>query len=255
MLRILIIEDELPAINNLVFELDQLSIDYKVVAQLNSVEESINWFNTKEAELDLIFMDVQLADGISYNIFKSVNIYTPVIFTTAYDKYLLTSLEHNGIDYLLKPINPEKLKQSITKFNNLKKHFTINYLQLLNYMNGERNTILKDRIIVKKGIEFQSIKTEDIAYFYTDHKLIFLVDKEGKKFMAHANNLSELMQQLNKKLFFRANRKYIININFIRKYKSFERVKLEVELSIQSPETVVISQENSSSFKYWIENL
>ena len=89
----------------------------------------------------------------------------------------------------------------------------------------------------------------------TDRKLIFLVDKDGRKFMAHANNLTDLMSQLNRKIFFRANRKYIININFIRKYKPFDRVKVEVELFIQSPETVVISQENSSSFKHWIESL
>ena len=255
MLRLLIIEDEQPAIENLLYELDLISVEYKVIAILKSVEESINWFNNKDVDIDLIFMDIQLADGISYNIFKSVNIYTPVIFTTAYDKYLLTSLEYNGIDYLLKPISHEKLKQSINKFNNLKKHFTISYLQLLNYANGERNTIFKDRIIVKKGIEFQSIKSEDVAYFYTDHKLIFLVDKDGKKFMAHTNNLSDLMSQLNKRIFFRANRKYIININFIRKYRQLDRVKVEVELCIQSPESVVISQENSSSFKNWIENL
>src|SRR4051794_15575017 len=124
MLRVLIIEDEQPAIENLLYELDQLGLDYKVMAFLRSVEESINWFNTKETDIDLIFMDIQLADGISYNIFKSVNIYTPVIFTTAFDKYLMESLEHNGIDYLLKPISQEKLKQSINKFNNLKKHFT-----------------------------------------------------------------------------------------------------------------------------------
>ena len=255
MLKLVIVEDEQPAIENLLYELDTLDIEFKVMQILKTVEESIQWFNGNKADIDLIFMDVQLADGISYNIFKSVNIYTPVIFTTAFDKYLLTSLEHNGIDYLLKPICQDKLNQSITKFNNLKKHFTVNYLQLLNYTNSERNTIFKDRIIVKKGIEFQSIKAEDVAYFYTDHKLIFLVDKDGKKFMAHANNLTELMMQLNRKIFFRANRKYIININFIRKYKPFDRVKVEVELFIQSPETVVISQENSSSFKNWIENL
>src|SRR3990170_8655351 len=113
MLRLVIVEDEQPAIDNLLYELDMLDIDYKTVQILKSVEESIQWFNTNEADIDLIFMDVQLADGISYNIFKSVNIYTPVIFTTAYDKYLLTSLEYNGIDYLLKPISQEKLKQSI----------------------------------------------------------------------------------------------------------------------------------------------
>lgn len=255
MLRIVIVEDEQPAIENLLYELNIIDSQYKVAGILKSVEESITWFNNKEVDIDLIFMDIQLTDGISFNIFKAVNIFTPVIFTTAYDKYLQTSLEYNGIDYLLKPINQNKLRQSLNKFNNLKKHFTINYLQLLTNNSLIANPIMKDRIIVKKGIEFQSIKAEDVAYFYTEHKLIFVVDKEGKKYMAHASNLTDLMAQLNKRIFYRANRKYIININFIKKYKPFDRVKVEVELSVQSPECVVISQENSSSFKNWIENL
>lgn len=255
MLRLVIVEDEQPAIENLLYELNIINSQYKVAGILKSVEESINWFNSKDFDVDLIFMDIQLADGISFNIFKAVNIYTPVIFTTAYDKYLQTSLEYNGIDYLLKPISQDKLRQSLNKFNNLKKHFTINYLQLLNNSITETSPVMKDRIIVKKGIEFQSIKAEDVAYLYTEHKLIFLVDKDGKKYMAHANNLTDLMAQLNKRIFYRANRKYIININFIKKYKPFDRVKVEVELLVQSPECVVISQENSSSFKNWIENL
>lgn len=255
MLKIVIVEDEQPAIENLLYELNIIDSQYRVAGILKSVEESITWFNSNEVDIDLIFMDIQLADGISFNIFKAVNIFTPVIFTTAYDKYLQTSLEYNGIDYLLKPISQEKLRQSLNKFNNLKKHFTINYLQLLNNTSLTTNPIMKDRIIVKKGIEFQSIKAEDVAYFYTEHKLIFVVDKEGKKYMAHASNLTDLMAQLNKRIFYRANRKYIININFIKKYKPFDRVKVEVELLVQSPECVVISQENSSSFKNWIENL
>ena len=254
MLKVVIIEDEQPAIENLLYELNNIEFQFKIAGVLKSVEESISWFNEQETEIDLIFMDIHLADGLSFNIFKAVNIYTPVIFTTAYDKYLQSSLEYNGIDYLLKPISHEKL-QSLTKFNNLKKHFTANYLQPTNGHSTENHTLLKDRIIVKKGIEFQSIKAEDVAYFYTEHKLIFLVDKDGKKYMAHANNLTDLMVQLNKKIFFRANRKYIININFIKKYKPFDRVKVEVELCVQSRECVVISQENSSSFKNWIENL
>ncbi len=219
MLKVVIIEDEQPAIENLIYELKYIEFKFKVAGILKSVEESIIWFKEKDVEVDLIFMDIHLADGLSFNIFKSVNIYTPVIFITAYDKYLLSSLEHNGIDYLLKPICSDKLRQSITKFYNLKTHFTTNYLQSFNGNNGESRTILKDRIIVKKGIEFQSIKAEDVACFYTEHKLIFLVDKDGKKYMAHANNLTDLMAQLNKKIFFRANRKYNNNINFIKKNK------------------------------------
>jgi two-component system LytT family response regulator len=255
MLKVVIIEGEQIDIENLLFELNNLSIEYDIAAILKSVEESISWFNNRITDIDLIFMNTHLRDGLSFDIFQSVNIKTPVIFTTCYEKYLQTSLEYNGIDYLLKPISNHKLRQSITKFNNLKTHFTANYQFTSNHNGLADNTNLKDRIIVKKGIEFQSIKVEEVAYFYTEHKLVFLVDKEGKKYLAHASNLTDLMAQLNKKVFFRANRKYIININFIKKYKHFDRVKVEVELSMHSPDSVVISQENSSSFKNWIENL
>jgi DNA-binding LytR/AlgR family response regulator len=256
MLQLLIIEDEQPAIENLITELNVVNDQYNVVAILKSVEESINWFNTKEAEIDLIFLDIHLTDGLSFNIFKSATINTPIVFTTAYDKYLLSSFEYNGIDYLLKPISREKLKHALSKFKKFKSHFTNNYLQLVNHAETEKNSSpSKDRIIVRKGIEFQSIKTEEVAFFYTEHKLVFLVDKDSKKYMVHAENLTELMGQLNKKIFYRANRKYIININFIKKYKPLDRVKIEVELIIPVSESIVISQENTSSFKDWIENL
>jgi DNA-binding LytR/AlgR family response regulator len=254
MLNIVIIEDEQPAVENLISELNSLNAAHNVIAVLRTVQESIRWFKTKEAEIDLIFMDIQLADGVSFNIFKEVDITTPVIFTTAFDKYILESFEYNGIDYLLKPIFPEKLKQSLSKFKNLKTHFTNNFLQLITAPANERSG-LKDRVLVKKGIEFQSIKTEDVAYFYTEHKLVFLVDKEGKKYMTHTNNLSDLMNQLNKKVFYRANRKYIINIEYIKKYKPLNRVKLEVDLIVAVSEPIVVSQENTSDFKAWIENL
>ncbi len=255
MLRIVIVEDDQPAITKLLAGLNVIYPHYQVAGVLRSVEDGINWFNAINAEIDLIFMDIQLADGISFNIFKAVEIYTPVIFTTALDRYLQKSLEYNGIDYLLKPVREDKLRQALTKFNNLRKHFTLHYSPMPDNNAHEKNMMLKDRIIVKKGIEFQSIKAEDVAYFYTEHKLIFVVDKCGKKYMAQANNLTDLMSQLNKRIFYRANRKYIININFIKKYKPFDRVKVEVELSVQSPECVVISQENAGSFKNWIESL
>ncbi|HNP22328.1 MAG TPA: LytTR family DNA-binding domain-containing protein [Panacibacter sp.] len=255
MTNVVIIEDEQPAIENLVTELESINDDYNVVAVLRSVEDSIRWFSNSENASDLIFLDIHLPDGLSFNIFRQVKINTPVVFTTAYDKYLLNSFEYNSIDYLLKPVSTDKLKHAITKLKNLKQHFALNYLQLLNNNTSDKNAVFKDRIVVRKGIEFQSMKTEDVAYFYTEHKLVFLVDKDGKKYMAHAENLTDLFTQLNKKIFYRANRKYIININFIKKYKPLDRVKLEVELSIPVSESIVISQENTSSFKAWIENL
>jgi DNA-binding LytR/AlgR family response regulator len=255
MLRLVMVEDEQPAIENLVYELNTTGIPYKVSGILRSVKESVSWFNQNDTEVDLIFMDIQLTDGISFEIFNQVNISIPVIFTTGYNQYIQTSLEYNGIDYLLKPIGQDKLKQSLNKFNKLRNHFTLNYRQLLNNSLQAQDGTPKDRIIVRKGIEFQSIRAEEVAYFYTEHKLVFLVDKEGKKYMAHASNLADLVAQLNNRIFYRANRKYIININFIRKYRPLDKVKVEVELSVPCQDSVVISQENASGFKNWIENL
>ena len=255
-MRLVIIEDEQPAIENLLVELNNTGKEYETACILKSVQESISWFNHHDGtHIDLVFMDIHLADGVSFNIFKEVNITIPVIFTTGHDEYLQTSLEYNGIDYLLKPVNHEKLRQSINKFNNLKSHFTVNYREVFSQPLNGNDMAIRNRIVVKKGIEFQSIKAEDVAYFYTEHKLIFLVDRDGKKYMAQATNLTDLMAQLNKRLFYRANRKYIVNINFIRKYRPYEKVKLELELSVPASEEIIISQENSGGFKSWIESL
>jgi len=145
-----------------------------------------------------------------------------------------------------------ELKSSLKVLNNLKNDLS-NYLHAA--VPQENTNGWKDRIVVRKGVEFQSLRTEDVAYIFTENKLVFVVDKEGKKFLAHTCNLCDLMLQLNKRMFYRANRKYIININYIKKYRSCDRVKVEVELAVQNAECVVISQENSSSFKHWIENL
>ena len=115
MTNVVIIEDEQPAIENLVTELESINDDYNVVAVLRSVEDSIRWFSNSENASDLIFLDIHLPDGLSFNIFRQVKINTPVVFTTAYDKYLLNSFEYNSIDYLLKPVSTDKLKHAITK--------------------------------------------------------------------------------------------------------------------------------------------
>lgn len=146
----------------------------------------------------------------------------------------------------------KELKNSLSRIHNLKSRL---WAHINGAANGEQQTATKDRLLVRKGVEFQSLHTSDVAFIFTENKLVFVVDKDGKKFLAHANNLCDLMMQLNTRLFYRANRKYIININFIKKYRTLERVKVEVELALQNPEFVVISQENSGSFKHWIENL
>ena len=249
-MKVLIVEDERPASENLVEELQAIDDNINVVAGCNSVDETVRWLN-KNPQPDLILMDIQLSDGLSFNIFKACEITCPVIFTTAYDKYLSQAFEYSSIDYLLKPISQDKLKNAIRKYKNLQSHFTSGtQVSLPDYLNHHDRK--RSRILVRKGVEFQAVRVEDAGYFFTEHKLIFLVDKENRKYMAEKSNLSELEEELDKNVFYRANRKYIINANYIKRFKPLERSKISVELILPVNEEIIISQENSASFKKWI---
>lgn len=253
-MKVLIVEDERPASENLVEELQAIDENIDVVAGCNSVDETIRWLN-KNPQPDLILMDIQLSDGLSFNIFKACDVTCPVIFTTAYDKYLTQAFEYSSIDYLLKPISQDKLRNAIRKYKSLRNHFvgnqehTNNNHTLPEFLHHDRK---KSRILVRKGVDFQAVRVEDAGYFFTEHKLIFLVDKENRKYMAEKNNLSELEEELDKNIFYRANRKYIINANYIKRFKPLERSKISVELTLPVNEEIIISQENSAGFKKWI---
>jgi DNA-binding LytR/AlgR family response regulator len=260
-MKVLIVEDERPASENLIEELQAIDEDIDVVAGCNSVDETIRWLN-KNPQPDLILMDIQLSDGLSFNIFKACDVTCPVIFTTAYEEYLTQAFEYSSIDYLLKPISQDKLKNAIKKYRALRAHFINNHDlvttrdfntqdHLHDYLGGSHDR-KRSRILVRKGVEFQAVRVEDTGYFFTEHKLIFLVDKENRKYMAEKSNLSELEEELDKNIFYRANRKYIINANYIKRFKPLERSKISVELVLPVNEEIIISQENSASFKKWI---
>jgi two-component system LytT family response regulator len=251
-MKVLIIEDEKPALDNIREELQYVEENIKIIGTCTSVDESVKWL-AQNQHPDIIFMDVQLSDGDSFSIFKACTITCPVIFTTAYDKYITEAFDYNTIDYLLKPINLQKLKSAIRKYKNLQTHFVSNHSLLLEYLNGHEKK--KSRILVKRGVEFQTIKVEDVAYFFTEHKLIFLVDKDNRKYLAEKNNLAELEEELDDQLFYRANRKYIINANFIKRFKPLEKSKISLELILPVNEEIIISQENSASFKKWITEM
>lgn len=248
-MKVLIIEDEKPAFENIVEELQATEENVQVIATCNSVEESVLWLTTNP-QPDLILMDIQLSDGLSFCIFQSCTISCPVIFITAYDKYLTEAFDYNSIDYLLKPISQPRLKSAIRKYKNLQTHFVNNHASLFSYLNNPEKK--RSRILVKRGLEFQTIRVEDIVYFFTEHKLIFLVDKENRKYLAEKSNLAELEDELDNRFFYRANRKYIINVNFVKRFKPLEKSKISLELSLPINEEIIISQENASSFKKWI---
>lgn len=249
-MKTVIIEDEKPAVEHLLFELKQIDSSIEIAGIFSSVKESIEWFNAPNT-CDIILMDIHLSDGLSFNIFQNTSIQCPVIFITAYDKYLTDAFKYNSLDYILKPVSPDALKNAIKKYKTLQTHFTANYSSFMEYLGSIEKK--KSRILVKKGTEFQMVKLDDVAYFFTEHKLVFLVDKDNKKFLTECKNLTELTDMVDKKVFYRANRKYVINVNFIKRFKPLDKVKISVELILEIPEEIIISQENAADFKNWIQ--
>lgn len=247
-MRVLIVEDERPSSERLADMLNSIDSSIIVIAKTGSVKDSVKWLKENK-QPDLIFLDIQLSDGISLDIFKRQNITCPVIFTTAYDEYILEAFDHNGIDYLLKPIKKEKLKTAIDKYHSLKKHFTDDFF---NRFDNIGSTKIRERFTVKDGTNFLSIKTEDVAYFFTEYKLVFLVTVLGKKYLVE-KNLTELEGELNAANFFRLNRKYLVNINAIDKFKPYFKGKLLIDLKPKVNEEITVSQERASEFKEWIE--
>jgi DNA-binding LytR/AlgR family response regulator len=248
MLNTIIIEDEKSASQNLIKSLANIDADVNIIAQLSSVRESIDYFSNHR-EADLIFCDVQLEDGLSFEIFSKVEIRTPVIFITGYDQFVMNAFEYNGIDYLLKPVCDDELKKAITKYRRLEKHFgnqpSIN--NLVQYVSRKRT-----RLIVKKGLENISLRLDDIVLFYTENKIVYVVEKWGKKYIVD-KNLGELEDELDTAIFFRANRQFIININYIKGFKSYEKVKLQLDLI--NPElnySIIVSQETAPAFRKWM---
>lgn len=246
MLNALIIEDEKPVADNLISSLASVADDVNVTARLSSVRESIEYLSHKPA-VDLIFSDVQLSDGQSFEIFNQYTIRTPVIFVTGNNDFMRNAFLYNGIDYLLKPIDKDRLQKALAKYRMLKSHFNSNTTKI-KYARGQK----KKRMLLKSAGMYISLLLKDIVLFQKEEKHIYVLDRLGCKYIVD-KTLGELEAELDEYQFFRGNRQYIINIDFIRSYKSYERVKLEVELSVPlSGYTIIISQETASMFKSWM---
>lgn len=251
-MKIFIIEDELPALENLKMCVKDIGANIEIAGTAGSVAQSINWLSN-HAMPDLILMDIQLSDGLSFHIFKDDNIKCPVIFITAYDKYMIDAFEYNCIDYLLKPVDVNRLAAALNKYKNLQHHFINNYSSVIEYLQTARKN--KSRIIVKKGTEFLSLKLEDVMYFFTEHKLVFAVDKDNRKFLCETSSLADVEAMLDEKKFFRANRKYIVNADYITKFRSIDKSKINIEMLLSLNEEIIVSQENAAAFKKWISEI
>ena len=249
-MKVIIIEDEKPAIEKLKKGLRSTGKNIEVLAELPSVESAVDWL-TKHSMPDLIFMDIELSDGLSFQIFEKTNISCPIIFITAFDDYWQTAFEKNGIDYLLKPFRQEKLNTAIEKYTHLQQHFSANLQSLLSQSPASSKDAYKKRFLVKRGIDFVSIRIEEIAYFYATHKLVCMVDQQQQKFVLD-ESLAEIESQVDPALFYRVNRKFLVSQNAIRKIQVYPKSKLLLELNPSVNEEVIISQENTAAFKKWM---
>jgi DNA-binding LytR/AlgR family response regulator len=245
-MNVIIIEDELPARAKLISMLQALDASIQVVAELGSVQESLAWLRNN-LEPALAFVDIQLSDDQSFEIFRKHDVRFPVIFTTAYDKYMMESFEFNSIDYLLKPITEEKLKRSLEKVKKLERHFFQgNLLKLIQQTPAPS----KSRMVARKGTEFVTLNLDDIAYFFSDHKIVFVRDFSGRQMIVD-KNLAELEAELNPQLFFRINRKYIAHQKAIDRFKP-DNGKIQIFLKPEQKEEVHVSKETAPAFRTWI---
>jgi len=251
-MKIIIIEDEKPAAEKLQKAIQKADPAIEVAAVLGSVALSIEWLQQHPVP-ELIFMDIELTDGLSFKIFEKTTISSPVIFCTAYDEYWQEAFEHSSIDYLLKPIKQQKLETALGKYDKLKQHFTSNMQQLLQSQQIGGTATHKKRFLVKRGTDYVSIKTEDIAYFYATHKLVCLVDNKNQKFILD-QSLADIEKQLDPAHFYRVNRKFLVQLNAIKKIRSYSKSKLLLELDPPINDEVIVSQENAAAFKDWMGN-
>ncbi|MBX2845898.1 MAG: LytTR family DNA-binding domain-containing protein [Saprospiraceae bacterium] len=251
-MRVLIIEDEAPAFRRLQKSLEEVAPDIQILDVLDSVEASVKWLRNHENP-DLIFMDIQLSDGISFQIFDEIAITVPVIFTTAFDEYSLQAFKVNSIDYLLKPIKNEDLKGSLDKLKRLASSHSFNSeaFQKIIQQIHIRSQVYKDRFLVKRGEHFVSVSIDEIAFFKTRHGVVSLFTKAKKQFSLNYT-LDELQKLLDPQHFFRANRQFIVHYSAIDRVQKYHKGKLYVDLTEGLEEDIVISAERASLFKQWL---
>jgi len=247
-MKILVIEDEIPAARRLSKMVITARPAANILETLDSVESAVGWLRTFPAP-DLIFMDIQIADGLSFDIFKQVEITAPVVFTTAFDQYAVQAFKVSAVDYLLKPIDPKDLESALQKFENQRsKHVPLDIDALSRLIKKE---IYKERFLVKTGQQLTFLATVDIAYFRSSDGLTQAHTSNGKKYFVE-NSLEDLESLLDPSLFFRISRGLTVRINAIQKIHPHLNGRLKLELSPASPEEVFVSRERAGDFKTWL---
>ena len=247
-MNVLIIEDEEAAARRLEKLVLSLEAQATVLAKLDSIEAVLNWLEQHELP-DLVFMDIHLADGSSFEIFNHVKIDCPIIFTTAYDQYAIQAFRVNAVDYLLKPIKREELRAALDKYQQQSQPRTaFNYQQLARSIQEDP---YNRRFLIRIGQNIKVVDVNDAAYFYTEDKITFVVTHDGKRYPLD-HSLEKLEEMLAPRRFFRVNRQVILGLEAIREMYAYSKARVKVELEPPAEMDIIVSTERSPHFKKWL---
>jgi len=255
-MQVLIIEDERPAAEKLIRSLHRIDEHIAVLDVLDSIKKATAWLQTHRA--DLIFLDIHLADGVSFKIFEQLEeqgirqIDTPIIFTTAYDEYAIQAFKLNSIDYLLKPIGRKDLANSLSKYRRLRENADSVRQDVRSLLESIRQPRHKKRFMVRYGQRMKSVQAEQVAYFFAQEKMVFMLTFENQQYIVD-QTIGELDEVLDPEFFFRINRKFIINIEAIVQMHAYSKSRVKLELTPQNQMEAVVSVERSAAFKAWLD--
>ena len=251
-MNVLIIEDESFAADKLERMLKEVDPEINILAKPGSIKESVKWLFQHTA--DLIFLDIQLSDGISFSIFEQITINTPVIFTTAFDQYAIKAFQLNSISYLLKPIRKTDLADSLKKYQTLKTAFSIDFDMLLANIQG-RDPGYKKRFLIQTGEKIRKIEVSEIAYFFILEKGVYLRTFQGNSYSVEFT-LDKLEAMLNPSFFFRINRKYLVNMDSIANMVAYSRGRIKLDLKPRADDELntVVSIDRTSDFRKWLNS-
>lgn len=249
-MNILLIEDERPAANRLKQLILALLPGANIFGHLDSITSAVEWLQTNTAP-DLIFCDIQLADGLSFEIFERIKVSSPIIFTTAFDQYAIKAFKVNSVDYLLKPIDPKELYWAIDKFKNQKIKPTLDLSQIQELLQPKQKDY-KSRFMVKIGEKIQSVPVLEAAYFMSEERVTFLQTYEAKRYILDYT-LDQLEEMLDPKKFFRLNRKYISSFEAIVEIHTYSNSRLKIKLANCSDNDILVSREKVGALKEWLD--
>ncbi|AIZ43380.1 LytR/AlgR family response regulator transcription factor [Cellulophaga baltica] len=251
-MKTIIIEDEKPSARRLNRLLEDLGVEVSVL--LHSVEEAINWFHNNEHP-DLIFLDIQLSDGLSFEIFEAVEVKSAIIFTTAFDEYALQAFKLNSIDYLLKPIDDEDLEIAVKKYKSLapkKEKLTLDFEDIKKLLVNPIEREFKKRFTTKVGQHLKIINADEVECFYSENKGTYAATTEGRNYLLETT-LENLEEDLDPKIFFRVSRKFYVNVNCIKDIVSYTNSRLQIKLMKFNEQEIIVSRERVRDFKLWLE--